>query len=105
LVALSVSYYFLVSLPASNREKLQFEEEIAEAARLEREKKENALTQAAEERKSAFQSCEVDAETSYWNYVKLNGKEVPGKPGTYTADVLVEHSRQSRRPCRVPPSE
>jgi hypothetical protein len=97
LVALSVSYYFVIALPATNRERLRFERQAAEAARADREKKESEIAQAAEERKLAFQLCEIEADSSYWSYVKLNGKELPGKAGTYTANMSVWNIADKRK--------
>jgi hypothetical protein len=98
IVALAVSYYyFLVSLPASNRERLQFEKDRAEAARVERDKKEEDAKQAIEDRKMSFATCETDADTTYWNYVKLNGKEVPGKLGTYSAPTFIWTAADKRK--------
>lgn len=97
LVALAVSYYFLVSLPASNRERFQFEKDKAEAAQMERDKKEEAAKQAVEDRRLAFQGCESDATTTYWEYVKLNGKAAPGKPGIYTAPMFVWNTADKRK--------
>lgn len=86
---LSVAYYFTVSLPNSNREKLQFEKSRLEAEKEERDKKEEAAKQAALDRQSSFQTCSFDAGTSYWQYIKLNGKETLGKPGVYNAPLYV----------------
>lgn len=33
--------------------------------------------------------CLADADTHYWSYVKLNGTEIPNKPGTYNAPTSV----------------
>jgi hypothetical protein len=97
MVALAVSYYFLVSLPASNRERLQFEKETAAAAKTEHDNKEEAALQAAHEREVSLETCSADADTTYWSYVKLNGKEIPGKAGTYSAPVFVWNTADKRK--------
>jgi hypothetical protein len=97
LVAVAVSYYYLVSLPASNRKRLQFEKDAAAAAKAERDSKEEEAAQAARDREMSFASCSADADTDYWSYVKLNGKEIPGKRGAYTAPVLVWNMADKRR--------
>ncbi len=89
IIALTVSHYYLVSLPTSNRARLQFEKDTAAGAKADRDSKEEAAVQASQERELSFQNCSGEAETSYWLYVKLNGKGVPGKPGTYTAPIFV----------------
>ena len=80
IVAIAISYYFLVSLPASNRERLQFEKDTAAAAKAERDSQEQVAAQAAQGREMSLQQCSDEAETTYWSYVRLNGKEIPGKP-------------------------
>jgi hypothetical protein len=97
IVALAVSYYFLVSLPASNRDQLQFEKDTATAARAERDGKEAAALQAKQEREASFQACSAEADMAYWSYVKLNGKEIPGKPGAYTAATFVWSTADKRK--------
>ena len=97
LVALAVSYYFLSSLPASNRERLQFEKDSAAAAKAERDNKEAAASQAAQEREGSFQLCSAAADMAYSSYVQLNGKEVPGQPGTYRAPSLVWSDAEKRK--------
>lgn len=97
IVALTVSHYYFVSLPASNRARLQFEKDRATAAKAERESEKEALAQASQQRDLSFQSCSSEAQSSYWSYVKLNGREIPGKPGTYTAPVVVWNIADKRK--------
>jgi len=97
LVALSVSYYFSFSLPASNRERLQFEKDSAAAAKAERDGKEAAASQAAQDREGSFQLCSAAADVEYSSYVQLNGKEIPGKPGTYSAPSFVWSTAEKRK--------
>jgi hypothetical protein len=92
-----VSYYYLVSLPASNLQRLQFEKDAAAAAKAERDSKEEDVAQAARDRAISFDSCSADADTEYWSYVKLNGKEIAGKRGAYTAPVLVWNMADKRK--------
>ena len=97
LVALAVSYYYLVSLPASNRERLQFEKDAAAAAKAERDSKEEEEAQSARDREVSFASCSANADTDYWSYVKLNGKEIPGKRNAYTAPMFVWNMADKRK--------
>jgi hypothetical protein len=97
LVALAISYYFLLSLPASNRERLQLEKDSAAAAKAERDSKEAAASQAAQDRERSFQFCSAAADMAYSSYVQLNGKEVPGKPGTYSAPSFVWNTAEKRK--------
>ena len=97
MAALAVSYYFLVSLPASNRERLQVERDAAASAKGERDTKEQAALQAAQDRDLSLQTCIRDADTTYWSYVKLNGKEIPGKAGTYSAPAFVWDTADKRK--------
>lgn len=97
LAAISVSYYFLVSLPASNRQRLQFEKETAAAAKTERDNKEEAAAQEARDRQVSFEQCAAEADMAYQSYVKLNGSEVPGKPGTYSASTLIFNNADKRK--------
>jgi uncharacterized protein (DUF3084 family) len=94
---LAVSYYFFVSLPASNRDRLQFEKDTAAAAKAERDSKEAAALQAKQERETSFQACSAEADMAYQSYVKLNGKEIPGKPGTYSAATSVWSTADKRK--------
>jgi len=89
-------YYYLVSLPASNRQRLQFEKDAA-AAKAERDSREEEAAQAARDREMTFASCSADADTNYWSYVKLSGKEIPGKRGAYTAPVRVWNMADKRK--------
>ena len=97
IVALTVSHYYLVSLPASNRARLQFEKDTAAAAKAERDSREEAALQASQELERSFQSCASDADESYWSYVKLNGREIPGKPGGYTAPMYVWNAANKQK--------
>ena len=97
LVALAVSYYFFFSLPASNRERLQFEKDSAAAAKAERDSKEAAASQAAQDRERSFQLCSAAADVEYSSYVQLNGKEVPGKPGAYSASSVIWSTAEKRK--------
>lgn len=45
----------------------------------------SAKTAEEESRKIDLDFCLSGANEKYWNYVKLNGTEVAGKPGTYNA--------------------
>jgi hypothetical protein len=56
------------------------------AALEERQKEKAAVDQ---DRQSKLENCiKVDAEEEYWGYIRLNGKEVVGKPGQYSAPVF-----------------
>ena len=55
--------------------------------------------QADRGRQEKLETCvEVDADEVYWNYIKLNGKPVAGKPGTYNAPQYVfDHAEKMKR--------
>ncbi len=79
LLVLSISYYFVVALPAYNQKLLEFAREkdhaervAREAARINDEVKERVNEQMS-------QQCSNVAEADYWEYIKLNGKPVPDK--------------------------
>lgn len=97
LVALAVSYYYFISLPAANRQRLQFEKDAAAAANADHDRKEEAAQQAALEREVSFGNCSADADTDYRSHVELNGKEVPGKSGTHVASTLVWNAAEKRK--------
>lgn len=97
IVALTVSHYYLVSLPASNRARLEFEKDTAATAKAELDSKEQAALQASQELERSFQNCSSDADESYWSYVKLNGRAIPGKPGGYTAPMYVWNAANKQK--------
>jgi hypothetical protein len=42
-----------------------------------------------QDRQSKLENCvTVDADDVYWNYIRLNGRPVAGKPGEYTAAMV-----------------
>jgi len=77
IAALSVGYYFTIALPSHNQAMLALERERRLDERLEK---------SADKRTSYYrQECMDRAEEHYWEYIKLNGTEVPGKKGVYQA--------------------
>jgi hypothetical protein len=78
-IACSIAYYFVIALPKIEKDKLEFEREKIAAAEAQREE----LKSQKEERKRELLNCRVDVEKSRNEYMKLNGKEVPDKPGIY----------------------
>ncbi len=89
IVALSVAYYFAIALPATGRARLDFEKQKYAAEQKEKESLAEKNNQEHELNASLLQSCLDGAEDAYWTYVKLNGKAIPNKPGTYTAPLYV----------------
>ena len=98
VLVFSVSYYFVVALPAHNqrllefaREKYQAELVAQEAARINDEVKEKVREQMREQ-------CSNVAESDYWAYIKLNGKPTPDKEAdTFTAPGHVWDQAQKRK--------
>jgi hypothetical protein len=57
---------------------------------------------AKEDRQSKLEAfIDIDADLEYWNYIKLNGKPVPGKPGIYTAPTYQWDEAQKRKKEKV----
>jgi uncharacterized protein HemX len=96
VLALSIAYYFAISLPNHNRALLELEREKFMAAQEEKQMagKEEALKELdtqidAATREIQLHTCIDKAEAAYKTYVKLNGNEVPGKKGVYTAGRVI----------------
>lgn len=74
LLVLGVGYYFLVLIPQRERERLALQQQQIE------------LQKQEKTRRAAFlAACRAEAEEKYNTYIQLNGREVPGKPGVYSA--------------------
>ena len=60
-----------------------------------------------EDRQRKLEACiNIDADLEYWNYIKLNGKPIPGKPDTYTAatyqwDQAAKQKKEKVEECKV----
>ena len=67
IVALSVSYYFLIALPRDKRESLEIERQKLVA--LEAAKKRELINE------DLLESCIQRAEVRYWEYIQLNGTD------------------------------
>jgi len=66
------------------------------------EEKEKAKATEDKDRQSKLEECvNVEADQSYWEYVRLNGKAVAGKPGTYTAPVFVWDAAEKQKRDKV----
>jgi hypothetical protein len=92
LPVLAVCYYLVFALPAYNRARLALEREKFVAAQQEKQQhlisEELAKVDAAAEkalREEKLSQCKDEVEEKYWEYIKLNGEPIPGKPGTYKA--------------------
>jgi hypothetical protein len=82
--ALAIAYYFGIALPADN------------AARLELERQQHRYAQeAAAQLQERLDSCFTEADTSYWNYMKLNGEEL--QDGKISAPVSVWDTAEARK--------
>lgn len=90
-------YYFVIALPSHNRAVLQFEREKFEQETAAKQRREAAAELDAELREGILESCTDAAEREYWFYVKLNGKPIPGKDGTWTAPGHVWDSAQKKK--------
>jgi hypothetical protein len=93
----SISYYFLVALPANNKARLDFERQKYQDGQAERKAKEEAEKDAQARRWSETLNCQVEADKAYWNYVKLNGQPVPGKDGVWTAAQSIWNEASKRK--------
>ena len=96
IISISISYYFVVALPSHNRALLELERQKFEAAQevnsrelSDKTLKEELAKIDADYRQTRLDNCIDEADKAYWSYVKLNGKPVPGKEGTYTAPMPI----------------
>jgi len=79
IACLAVSYYFIIALPSQNKAKFELEKQ-----KLEMEKQEKQEIKSKEsEREMKLLNCRASVETRRNEYLQLNGKPVPGKPGVY----------------------
>lgn len=89
ILVLSVSYYFIIALPRFNQQKIAIEQLKM------KKQEEEKITQAREiedrERQRKFQldNCVQEADTKYWDFVKLNGHLKPGTTDVYLAPQWV----------------
>ena len=97
LVALSISYYFAIALPKSQRARLEFDRQNYEAAQKEREAEEAKKKADAGFKETMMRVCLSGANDEYWSWVKLNGTEVRGKPGTWSAPTHIWESAAKRK--------
>jgi hypothetical protein len=95
--ALAIGYYFAIALPANQRAALEFEKQKYEAEKQDKSRKASDELIANQSRKLEFDSCVEEADLEYWNYVKLNGKPIAGKPGAYNAPVTVWEVADKRK--------
>ena len=103
LIALSISYYFFIALPNHNQALLDLERDKFQAEQAERKTRDREIEQkkideedakrraeiARQEKEELLSDCTSNAEDVYWNYIKLNGTPVEGKPGVYSAPQYV----------------
>jgi hypothetical protein len=97
ILTLAIAYYFVIALPANERAKLEFEREKFRALQSEKATREEDEKSQAELNQRLREACLDDAEKDYWDYVKLNGKPVPGKEGTYTASTFIWDAAAKRK--------
>lgn len=95
ILALSVSYYFAVELPAHNRAVLDFEREKYRTSQQEKKAKEAEETNLRRSADEDLLYCTAAAETAYTNEVKANG--TPGARGTYTVPTATITVIQQKR--------
>ncbi|MGA3136686.1 MAG: hypothetical protein ABSC88_11900 [Terracidiphilus sp.] len=71
------------------------------------EDKQKAKEAADQERQDKLEECvKIDADDVYWTYIRLNGKPVANKPGTYTApqyqwDQAEKQKRDKIEECKL----
>jgi hypothetical protein len=104
IAALSVAYYYVIALPSQSRARLAFErekfqaEQETKAAQAKAEEDARAKAEsAAIVRQMDLDFCTSAAEDLYWEYVKLNGQAVEGKPSVYTAPQHVWDRAEKRK--------
>ena len=89
LLVSSLSYYFVVALPTHNRKLLEFEREKYQAEQAAKESARLNAEVSEQVREQMRDECSKVAESDYWDYIKLNGKAVPGKPGVWNAPMYI----------------
>jgi hypothetical protein len=93
----SVSYYFVVALPSTNRMRFDLERQKYEDLKAEKAAKAKAEEEAEANRQTKVLGCQGEADRAYWDYVKLNGKPLAGKPGTYSAPTSTWDQARRRK--------
>jgi hypothetical protein len=101
ILAMSISYYFVVALPNADKQRLAFEQQKYRDSQKEKVAKEAEEKDKQDFQKAMVSACKGDAETSYLSYVKLNGQPVPGQPGTYTAAQAVWDYADRRKTAMI----
>jgi hypothetical protein len=98
IVALSISYYFAIALPANNRSQLDFEREKYRNEQAELKAKKLAQAEEAQTKEWMLSSCLANADKSYTNDVARNGTKDGKKDSTvYTMDTRVAGMLDKRR--------
>ena len=66
------------------------------------EEKQKDKATADQDRQSKLENCiNIDAHEAYWSYIRLNGKEVAGKPGVYTAAAFQWNEAEKRNKDKI----
>jgi len=81
IMCLAISYYFVIALPNQNQAKLDMEKQ-----KIEREQQEKS------NREMSLSTCMADVQARRSEYLKLNGKPIPGKPGVYKYPGYVQET-------------
>lgn len=80
------------------REKFQATQDEKKLKEIDAEHREKTLQIDAEYSEKMLQDCLDAAEQDYWDYVKLNGTEVPSKKGVYRAPGYIwENARKKKK--------
>ena len=87
VVALSISYYFVVALPANNRSHLDFEKEKYRNEQAEMKAKNLAQAEEVRTRQSMLSGCLVEAGKNYDNLIARNGTK--SAMGGYSVDTRI----------------
>jgi len=96
VLVFSIAYYLVFALPKHNRAREKFE--ATQETKREKEYKEELAKIDADYRAEMLQSCIAQAEENYWDYIKLAGKEKPGKKGVYwVTDDVSETARKKKK--------
>ena len=98
LVCMSISYYFLVTIPNQNKAKIAMEQKRLDDELKEKQQKEYSLAQEKQQREDRLFDCRVAAEKRANDYLALNGVPVEGQPGVYRAhrDIIAQFHRMSQ---------
>lgn len=98
LLALAISYYFVLALPSAERARLDFERMKYNNLKQEEIEKELKAQHDAESGALRIRLCQTEATKAYDSELKLNGRPIPGQPGVQElitlARKIADHEKQ-----------